>query len=168
MTIEGEQSGARAAGTPPEIPTEVMTRDVQRKSTEPGTGSQNHLAETILVRGEIEGQADLTVEGRVDGPIHLGTNNLTIGRTGKVNGDIQARNVTILGGVIGDVVAIEKVEITDTGRLVGSICAPRISVSDGAHFKGSVDMASPGQATVTRPELALLTPAQREHTLEVN
>jgi cytoskeletal protein CcmA (bactofilin family) len=167
VSTQKEPSSAQPATALPALPKEG-SREVQRKSVEPGGGSENYLAETILVRGTIEGQSDLTIEGRVDGPISLGTNHLTIGRTGQVNGNIQARNITILGGVVGDVVATEKVEIADSGRLVGGICAPRISVSDGAHFKGSVDMASLGQATVRRPETALLTPAQPEHAdLEV-
>src|SRR5688572_6323673 len=145
MPTENEQSGAKAATTPPAVPEqEVTNRDVQW-SIEPGNGTPDHLSQTMLVRGEIESKSDLTVEGRVEGPINLGTNSLTIGRTGQVNGDIQARSVTILGEVAGNIVASEKVEITDMGQLVGDICAPRISVSEGAHFKGSVDMASPAK-----------------------
>jgi len=167
MPTEKEQSGGKAAPTAAALPKAAMTLEVQGR-VEPGTSSQNYLAETILVRGEIEGQADLTVEGRIDGPINLGTHNLTIGRTGQVNGNIQARNVTILGGVVGDVEATEKVEITDSGRLVGAIRAQRIAVLDGAHFKGSVEMASAGQANVRRQDLASLAPAPLEHTeLEV-
>jgi cytoskeletal protein CcmA (bactofilin family) len=167
MVTEKEPSIGKAATTAAALPKEVLVLEAQGK-VEAGTGSPSHLPETILVRGEIEGHSDLAVEGRVDGPINLGTNNLTIGRTGQVNGNIQARNVTILGGVVGNVVATEKVEITDSGRLVGAICAPRIAVLDGAHFKGSVDMAGLGQANVRRKELASLPPAQQEHTeLEV-
>jgi cytoskeletal protein CcmA (bactofilin family) len=162
--IENEKSGPEAATAAPAPAKEVVTREVQR-TIAPGTGPQNCLPESILVRGEITGQSDLTVEGRVDGPINLGTNDLTIGRTGQVNGNVQARNIVILGRVVGDVVATERVEITDSGCLVGAIRAPRIAFLDGAHFKGSVDMASLVQSNVMRREPASPTPAPQEHTV---
>jgi cytoskeletal protein CcmA (bactofilin family) len=158
-----KESGAEAATAAPVPPKQVVTREPQR-TLAPGTGPQNCLPESVLVRGEMEGQADLTVEGRVDGPINLGTHDLTIGRTGQVNGNVQARNVVILGSVVGDVVATERVEIRDSGRLVGAIRAPRIAFLDGAHFKGSVDMAGVVQSNVMRRELASPTPVPQEHT----
>jgi cytoskeletal protein CcmA (bactofilin family) len=158
-----KESGAEAATAAPAPHKQVVAREPQR-TLAPGTGPQNCLPESVLVRGEMEGQADLTVEGRVDGPINLGTHDLTIGRTGQVNGNVQARNVVILGSVVGDVVATERVEIRDSGRLVGAIRAPRIAFLDGAHFKGSVDMAGVVQSNVMRRELTSPTPAPQEHT----
>jgi cytoskeletal protein CcmA (bactofilin family) len=99
-----------------------------------------NIGQSLFIKGEVSGSEDLTVDGRVEGRIDLKDHNLTIGPNGKVHADVHAKNITIVGEVTGNVVADEKVDLTDSGRLVGDIRAPRISVSDGAQFKGSVDM----------------------------
>ena len=99
-----------------------------------------NIGQSLFIKGEVSGSEDLTVEGRVEGRIDLKDHNLTIGPNGRVHAEIHAKNITIIGEVTGNVVADEKVDLTDSGRLVGDIRAPRIAVSDGAQFKGSVDM----------------------------
>ena len=99
-----------------------------------------NIGQSLFIKGEVTGSEDLTVEGRVEGKIDLKDHNLTIGPNGRVHAEIHAKNITIIGEVTGNVVADEKVDLTDSGRLVGDIRAPRIAVSDGAQFKGSVDM----------------------------
>ena len=98
------------------------------------------LGPSLFIKGEVSGSEDLTIEGRVEGRIDLKDHNLTIGPNGRVHAEIHAKNITIVGEVTGNVVADEKVDLTDTGRLVGDIRAPRMAISDGAQFKGSVDM----------------------------
>lgn len=102
--------------------------------------SHANLGQSLFIKGDVSGSEDLTVEGRVEGRIDLKDHNLTIGPNGRVHAEIHAKNITIVGEVTGNVVADEKVDLTDTGRLIGDIRAPRIAVSDGAQFKGSVDM----------------------------
>src|SRR5262245_42082144 len=99
-----------------------------------------NIGQSLFIKGEVTGSEDLTVEGRVEGKIDLKDHNLTIGPNGRVHAEIHAKSITIIGEVTGNVLADEKVDLTDTGRLVGDIRAPRIAVSDGAQFKGSVDM----------------------------
>jgi cytoskeletal protein CcmA (bactofilin family) len=99
-----------------------------------------NIGQSLFIKGEVSGSEDLTVDGRVEGRIDLKDHNLTIGPNGKVHADVHAKNITIVGEITGNVVADEKVDLTDSGRLVGDIRAPRIAVSDGAQFKGSVDM----------------------------
>jgi cytoskeletal protein CcmA (bactofilin family) len=99
-----------------------------------------NIGQSLFIKGEVSGSEDLTVDGRVEGRIDLKDHNLTIGPNGKVHADVHAKNITIVGEITGNVTADEKVDLTDSGRLVGDIRAPRISVSDGAQFKGSVDM----------------------------
>ena len=99
-----------------------------------------NIGQSLFIKGEVSGSEDLTVEGRVEGKIDLKDHNLTIGPNGRVHAEIHAKNITIIGEVTGNVVADEKVDLTDSGRLVGDIRSPRIAVSDGAQFKGSVDM----------------------------
>jgi len=99
-----------------------------------------NIGQSLFIKGEVSGSEDLTVDGRVEGRIDLKDHNLTIGPNGKVHADVHAKNITIVGEITGNVTADEKVDLTDSGRLVGDIRAPRIAVSDGAQFKGSVDM----------------------------
>jgi len=105
---------------------------------------QAKIGQSLFIKGEVSGSEDLTVEGRVEGRIDLKDHNLTIGQNGRVTAEIHAKNITIVGEVTGNVVADERVDLTDTAKLLGDIRAPRISVSDGAKFKGSVDMVQEG------------------------
>jgi cytoskeletal protein CcmA (bactofilin family) len=88
----------------------------------------------------LTGDEDLTIEGRVEGKIELKDHNLVIGPNGKINAEINAKNVTIIGSVVGNINASDIIEIKTSGTVMGDIKAPRISIADGAHFKGSVDM----------------------------
>lgn len=99
-----------------------------------------NIGQSLFIKGEVTGSEDLMVEGRVEGRIDLRDHNLTIGPNGRVHAEIHAKNITIIGEVTGNVMADEKADLTDTARLVGDVRAPRISISDGAQFKGSVDM----------------------------
>ena len=108
----------------------------------PGTrGRTANIGSSLFIKGEVTGSEDLTVEGRVEGRIDLKDHNLTIAQSGKVQAEIHAKSVLIVGEVSGNVLADEKVEIADTGKLFGDINAPRVAISDGAHFRGSVDMS---------------------------
>jgi len=118
-----------------------------------------NIGQSLFIKGEVSGSEDLTVEGRVEGRIDLKDHNLTIGPNGRVHADIHAKNITIVGEVTGNVLADEKVDLTDTGRLVGDIRAPRIAVSDGAQFKGSVDMVEARHENVERQKNQ---PSQKE------
>ena len=99
-----------------------------------------NLGRSLIIKGEVTGSEDLTIDGRVEGRVHLEDHDLTIGESAKVSAEVHAKNITIYGDVTGDMVADEKVTLADSGRLVGNIKAPRISVSDGAQFRGNVDM----------------------------
>jgi cytoskeletal protein CcmA (bactofilin family) len=118
--------------------------DTPRTAAAPGFQSRNtthaNIGQSLFIKGEVSGSEDLRVEGRVEGRIDLKDHNLTIGQNGRVTASVHAKNITIVGEITGNVNADERVELTDTARLVGDISAPRISVSDGAKFKGSVDM----------------------------
>jgi cytoskeletal protein CcmA (bactofilin family) len=99
-----------------------------------------NIGKSVFIKGELTGDEDLTIEGRVEGRIELKAHNLVIGPNGKINAEVDAKNVTIIGSVVGNICATEIVEIRSSGSVMGDIRAPRISIADGAHFKGSVDM----------------------------
>ncbi len=99
-----------------------------------------NIGPSIHIKGELNGDEDLVIDGRVEGKIELREHNLTIGANGKIKADLHAKTIIIAGEVGGSAFASERVELTPTGRLNGNIVSPRITIADGAHFKGSVDM----------------------------
>ena len=109
-----------------------------------------NIGPSIQIKGELQGDEDLTIDGRVEGKIELRDHNLTIGANGKIKADLHAKTIVIAGEVMGNTFAAERVEIAPTGRLNGDIAAPRITIADGAHFKGSVDMERGAADTVRR------------------
>lgn len=97
------------------------------------------IGESILISGSLNGDEDLTVNGRVEGTLAL-TKTLLVEPTGIVKAEVQVRNCVIAGVVVGNVTATESVEITNQGRMVGDITAPRVIIVDGASFRGRIDM----------------------------
>lgn len=113
------------------------------------------------IQGELSGEEDVVVDGRVEGKISL-QKQLTIGPSGQVHADIHARNVLIAGKVVGNVSADDKVELVATGSLEGNIHAAKIVIAEGAHFKGSVDMASAKMSEPKAPSASPATPPRDE------
>ena len=116
-----------------------------------------NIGKSVFIKGELTGDEDLTIEGRVEGKIELKDHNLVIGPNGKINAEINAKNVTIIGSVVGNITASDILEIKSSGSVMGDIKAPRISVADGAHFKGSVDMQ---RSSEKKADVARLEPAK--------
>ncbi len=104
----------------------------------------SRLGPTIFVDGEIKGQEDLVVEGKVQGKIDLPESDLLIADQGRVEAEIRARNITIKGEVIGNIEASGLVVIERTGRMKGNLSASVISVEDGAQFKGMIKILNKG------------------------
>jgi cytoskeletal protein CcmA (bactofilin family) len=108
-----------------------------------------NIGKSVIIKGELNGSEDLTIEGLVEGKIELRQNVLTIGPNGKIKAQVFAKSVIILGEVTGNVTATEKVDIRDNGSVDGDIAAPRVAIAEGAHFRGSIDMqrtgAKPGE-----------------------
>jgi cytoskeletal protein CcmA (bactofilin family) len=116
----------------------------------------------VIIKGELNGSEDLTIEGHVEGKIELKDNVLTIGPNGKIKASVFAKAVIVLGEVIGNVQASEKVDIRDNGSVDGDITSPRVAIAEGAHFRGSVDMqrgAAKAGAHAPAPAKAAAAPA---------
>jgi cytoskeletal protein CcmA (bactofilin family) len=103
-----------------------------------------NIGKSVIIKGELNGSEDLTIEGAVEGKIELRQNILTIGPNGKIKAQVFAKSVVILGEVTGNVTASEKVDIRDNGSVDGDITAPRVAIAEGAHFRGSIDMQRAG------------------------
>jgi cytoskeletal protein CcmA (bactofilin family) len=108
-----------------------------------------NIGKSVVIKGELNGSEDLTIEGHVEGTIQLREHVLTIGPNGRIKAQVFAKSVIVLGEVTGNVTASDKVDIRDKGSVDGDIISPRVAIAEGAHFRGSVDMqrkgAAPGQ-----------------------
>jgi len=105
-----------------------------------------NIGKSVVIKGELNGSEDLTIEGHVEGTIQLKEHVLTIGPNGKIKAQVFAKAVIVLGEVVGNVTASEKVDIRDNGSVDGDIISPRVAIAEGAHFRGSVDMQRKGAA----------------------
>lgn len=103
-----------------------------------------NIGKSVVIKGELSASEDLTIEGQVDGKIELKQNVLTIGTNGKITAQIFAKIVIVQGEVHGNITATEKVDIRESGSVDGDVVSPRVAISDGAHFRGSIDMQRAG------------------------
>ena len=105
--------------------------------------SVGRIGQSVVVKGDLSAAEDLTIEGQVDGKIELDRNVLTIGTGGQSSAQILARVVIVMGKVKGTITATEAINIRETASVEGELAAPKISISDGASFRGQVDMEGP-------------------------
>ncbi len=116
------------------------------------------IGPSIVIKGTVSGDEDLVVQGKVEGTIDLKDNEVSVGQSGKVDADINAKVVKVDGEVSGDISGGEKVVISKSGNVRGNIVAPRVTLEDGAIFKGSIDM-DPGDQAASKVSLAAQKPA---------
>lgn len=119
------------------------------------------IGKSVVVKGELSGSEDLIIDGEVEGSISLRGQSLTVGPNGRLRANIEARNVILHGRVDGDVHATERVELRKTASLTGNISTARISIEDGAFFKGTIDIQKPEPAAKldTKPPASALAAA---------
>jgi cytoskeletal protein CcmA (bactofilin family) len=109
------------------------------------TQEQATIGKSLVIKGEVTGSESLYIDGRVEGSINLSGNRVTVGRNGVVSANINAREIVVLGKVRGNLTASDRVDIRNEGSLTGDVVAQRISIEDGAFFKGGIDIRKPGQ-----------------------
>lgn len=140
-------AGSGSAPAPTVVPPAAEAAKTHSAPSEPQRGMERttvNIGKSVVIKGELSGSEDLTIEGQVDGKIELRQNVLTIGPNGKIKAQVFAKSVVILGEVTGNVTASEKVDIRDNGSVDGDIAAPRVAIAEGAHFRGSIDMQRAG------------------------
>lgn len=140
-----QPAAPRPAPRPAAPPASNPSSAADRSST-----SQAQVGKSLHLKGEITGSEDLYIDGEVEGTVELKDNNLTVGPNGNVHADVQARSITVLGHLRGNVRAGDKVEIRKTGSLEGDLATARIIIEDGAVFRGSIDILQPGRAEPER------------------
>ncbi len=123
------------------------TKDENPKPKSPPIGKspieqlkeQAVIGPSISIKGELSGEEDLMIQGRVEGKIDFKKNNVTVGSNGHIKGDIYGKVISIEGEVQGNLFGEEKIVIRESGVVRGNIRTPRFSLEDGAQFKGSID-----------------------------
>jgi cytoskeletal protein CcmA (bactofilin family) len=117
-----------------------------------------NIGKSVVIKGELNGSEDLTIEGHVEGTIQLRDHVLTIGPNGRIKAQVFAKSVIVLGEVTGNVTASDKVDIRDNGSVDGDIISPRVAIAEGAHFRGSVDMQRKAGQAPPKPEVKAAGP----------
>lgn len=111
------------------------------------TSEQATIGKSLTIKGEITGSEMLYIDGHVEGSVSLPGNRVVVGRNGHVAANIAAREVVVLGKVNGNINASDRVDIRNEGSLTGDVVAQRISIEDGAYFKGGIDIRKPSGGT---------------------
>lgn len=109
------------------------------------------IGPSISIKGDLAGEEDLLIQGRVEGEISLRSNNVTVGQSGQVKADIHGRSIRVEGEVRGNLYGQEEILIRKSGTVEGNIVAPRVTLENGSKFKGSIDMEPKGKA---KPEVS--------------
>jgi cytoskeletal protein CcmA (bactofilin family) len=120
--------------------TTAMSTDAMRPLGATADRATARLGASLHVKGEISGNEDLVIDGAVEGLVQLDERRLTVGATAKVTADIIAREVVVYGTVKGNLRAKDRIEIKKDGSVVGDLTTSRISIEDGAYFKGSIEI----------------------------
>ena len=128
----------------PTAPAASDSAAAPRPVTTTTTSDQATIGKSLVIKGEVTGSESLYIDGRVEGSINLSGNRVTVGRNGVVAANINAREIVVLGKVRGNLTASDRVDIRSDGSLTGDVVAARISIEDGAFFKGGIDIRKAG------------------------
>ncbi len=116
------------------------------KPTQPAESAASprcaRIGGSLSIKGDLYGEEDLFIEGRIEGKITLKKGSVTVGERGRVHADVEATNIHVAGEVEGDLLGREQVVLLETGRVQGNIKAKSVTLQNGAQFKGSIDMES--------------------------
>lgn len=133
-----------APRTPATAPSRVEAgRDTQK---EPGGPAMANIGKSISIKGDLTGNEDIAIEGKVEGKVDLPNGQLTIGANGTVKGEVNAKAVIVIGRVTGNVNGSERVEIQISGVVDGDVRAPKLVVAEGAQLNGSIQMGKSAAA----------------------
>jgi cytoskeletal protein CcmA (bactofilin family) len=136
----------------PSVPAMTTSEPVApRPASTTTTADQATIGKSLVIKGEVTGSESLYIDGRVEGSINLSGNRVTVGRNGVVAANINAREIVVLGKVRGNLTASDRVDIRSDGSLTGDVVAARISIEDGAYFKGGIDIRKGGQPNQQKP-----------------
>lgn len=151
------QTGSMTPSSIPEpprsIPPSSTTVEPPAGRAPATAGDQASISKGLLFKGEITGSESLFIDGKMEGSINLPGNRVTVGRNGQVMASINAREIVVLGKVRGNVCASDRVDIRAEGSLTGDLAATRVSIEDGAFFKGGIDIRKPDAKPAAAPSV---------------
>jgi cytoskeletal protein CcmA (bactofilin family) len=124
----------------PVAPAPAFNSNPAARPSAPTARNLSCLGSSLEIKGQVSGDEDLQVDGKITGPVSLGGQKLTVGRSGQLNSEVSAREIVVYGKVTGNLRARDRVEIKKDGSVVGDITTARISVEDGAYFKGRIEI----------------------------
>jgi cytoskeletal protein CcmA (bactofilin family) len=139
-----------AAQQPAHVPAQAQASPQQ--SPRAAGGAPAVIGASITVKGDVIGEEDLLVDGRVEGEIKVNRHAVTVGRNGRIKADIHAKSIQVEGEVLGNLWGDEAVVIRRTGKVQGNVTAPRVTLEDGSTFRGSIDMQPPQTAELRKQQ----------------
>jgi len=110
------------------------------RSSAPTARNLATLGPGLTVKGQISGEEDLQIDGKVEGPISLKGQRLTVGQNGEIVSDVHAREVIVYGKVRGNLFAEDRIEVKKDGSVIGNITGGRVLIEDGAYLKGQIEI----------------------------
>ena len=130
-----------------------------------GSTQVANIGKSISVKGDVTGDEDTVIEGRVQGRVDLKNHHLTVGPNGVVEGEINAKQVTVVGKVNGNISATERLELADSSQVSGDLLSPRLLIQEGAQLNGNVSMKGGAPASANRPaDAKKLEPVSQQKT----
>lgn len=142
---ESNESEASSRPDPDQQSNKAQASPTSARTTSTAGGAAT-IGPSISIDGQLKGEEDLVVEGRIKGTVELTNNTLTVGTQGTLDAEVFAHTIFVEGTVNGDLYASERISIRKSARIRGNILAPRISLEDGAKFRGSIDMDADSEA----------------------
>ncbi|MBN2320907.1 MAG: polymer-forming cytoskeletal protein [Acidobacteria bacterium] len=129
------------------------------KAPAPRNREHATIGSTISIKGDLSGEEDLLIEGKLEGKIECHNHSVTVGKNGRIKGDIYGKIITVEGNVEGNLYGDEQLSVLQAGTVRGNIIAPRVALEDGANFKGSIDMSQKGKspAVTTQDQISMAT-----------
>lgn len=136
---------------PEPIPSRPAAPPPPPSRPQPRSEAVASIGPSVVIRGEVAGQENLRIQGQIEGKVALKGQDVTVGRSGKVQADIHAKAIRIEGEVVGDLYGEQEIIIDASGQVTGNLVAPRVILENGSRFKGSIDMESAAQHTRVKP-----------------
>ncbi|HEY6905032.1 MAG TPA: polymer-forming cytoskeletal protein [Candidatus Acidoferrales bacterium] len=131
------------AAAPPPEPRAFKTPAIEPAAPAPVSSAASRINSGLKITGEVFGDSDLVIDGEVQGKVRLSSGRVTVGSSGRVQAEIEAREIVVEGTVQGNLKAADSVRLGPAGRVTGSVLTPRIAIDDGARLRGKVE-TTPG------------------------
>ena len=150
---KGEGEGLERSVEPARVVSQplVTPSSMQPERRHQGGIEMANIGKSISIKGDVVGDEDTILEGRVEGRVSLRNFHLTIGPNGDIQGEVSAKQVTVVGKIAGNVIASERIEVRETGRIQGDLIAPRLTVAEGAVINGAITMKEANALEKLRP-----------------